>query len=205
MLRFLTLNLLFFGLVSCALPLSKTLQPKALEDYRIHNPYFSDSEIDYIYKARIEAFNRNYGGILIVKKIEPEHHRVVMTTEFGGKLFDFEFKKGAFIQNSILEVLDKKMVVNVLKRDFELLVSEEAKAIAQFDTDNYRVWQTEKEKRRTNFYFYSDTTERLERIKNTTKTKEKIEIDFYTQQGTIADSVIIRHKNIPILIDLKKI
>jgi hypothetical protein len=49
-----------------------------------------------------------------------------------------------------------------------------------------------------------DETEQLQKIVNTTKTKEKVEIDFTSHEGNIADFISIKHKNIKLTIDLEK-
>lgn len=82
------------------------------------NPYFSDISMDYIYKAKINFGEKSFGGIFVVKKFGPEHHRVVFTTELGNKLFDFSFIKNEFRINFILSEMNKKILISLLKKDF---------------------------------------------------------------------------------------
>lgn len=204
MLRFLIINIwVVIGLSSCSLQTTEGLRQQKSSKTEIGNHYFSNPQIDYVYKAKIEAYGRNFGGILIIKKIEPEHHRVVMTTDFGSKLLDLQFKKGVFTKNFAIDELDRKMILNVLEADFRLLLMESALVLKAYDSESHRVYQTEIDNR-FNFYFVSKDSEFLEQIINTSKSKEKIEVNFYSKTGKEADSIFIKHQNIKLQIDLRK-
>ncbi len=204
MIRFLAISFLsIFGLASCSLKTTEGLRQVHFNKVEVENPYFSNSEIDYVYKAKIEVYGKNFGGILILKKIGPENHRVVFTTEFGSKLFDFEFEGDTFTKHFIAEDLDKKFIVNILKDDFKLLVNESAEVLAVYESKNERIYKTQSDER-FNFYFLEDRSEKLKKIINTTKTKEKLEIDFISSEDNIADIIAIKHNNIKLTIDLEK-
>lgn len=204
MIRFLIISFLSsIVLTSCSLKTTAGLRQVDLNRVEVENPYFSNAEIDYVYKAKVDIYKKNFGGILIIKKLGPENHRVVFTTEFGNKLFDFQFEDNTFTKHFVMEDLDKKFIINVLKKDFKLLVTERAKVLAVYKSQNQRVYKT-KSNKRFNFYFFGDTSEKLKKIVNTSKTKEKVEIDFTTSEDNIADSIVIKHNNIKLTIDLKK-
>lgn len=204
MIRFLVISLLACSiLVSCSLKTTEGLRQVHFNRSDVENPYFSNSEIDYVYKAKIAVYGKNFGGILIIKKTGPESHRVVFTTEFGSKLFDFQFEGNTFTKNFVVEDLDKKFIINILKDDFKLLVNESATVLAVYESNNQRVYKTESDER-FNFYFLEDKYEKLEKIVNTSKTKEKVEIDFTSSEENIADIITIKHKNIKLTIDLEK-
>lgn len=205
MFRFLPIKIcLFFCLISCSLKTTEGLREESRTQIEVQNPYFSNPKIDYVYKSKIEVYNRNFGGILIIKKLHPNHHRLVMTTEFGSKLLDFEFKNGEFIKNFVLEALDKRMVLNVLKRDFRLLIQENNPIQKHFTSEKYHVFKIENRGRK-NFYFISKDSHILDKIISASKSKEKVRIDFYSENGKTADSIFIKHQNIRLEIGLKKI
>ena len=111
MIRYLTISFLvslFF--VSCSLKTTEGLRQVHFNETEVENPYFLNPEIDYVYKAKIAIYKKNFGGILIIKKIGPESHRVVFTTEFGSKLFDFQFEGDTFTKHFVVEDLDKKFI-----------------------------------------------------------------------------------------------
>ena len=49
---------------------TKNLIVKEVSQIEVDNPYFSNTYIDYIYKAKIDIYGRKFGGILIIKKID---------------------------------------------------------------------------------------------------------------------------------------
>ncbi len=204
MIRFLAISFLsIFAMASCSLKTTEGLRQVHFNKTEVENPYFSNTEIDYVYKAKIEVYGKNFGGILIIKKISPENHRVVFTTEFGSKLFDFQFEGDTFTKHFVVEDLDKKFIVNILKDDFKLLVNESAKVLAVYESKNQRIYKTQSDER-FNFYFLEDKSEKLKKIVNTSKTKEKVEIDFTSSEENIADIITIKHNNIKLTIDLEK-
>lgn len=204
MIRFLAISFLsIIALTSCSLKTTEGLRQVPFSKTEIENPYFSNPEIDYVYKAKIEVYGKNLGGILIIKKTAAVSHRVVFTTEFGSKLFDFQFEGDTFTKNFVVDDLDKKFIVNILKDDFKMLVNENAKVLEVYESKNQNIYKTQ-DGERFNFYFLEDKSERLEKIMNTSKTKEKVEIDFISSDGKTADTIAIKHNNIKLTIDLEK-
>jgi hypothetical protein len=204
MIRFLAISFLAsLLLVSCSLKTTEGLRQVHFNKTEVENPYFSNPEIDYVYKAKIEVYKKNFGGILIIKKTGTESHRVVFTTEFGSKLFDFQFEGDTFTKHFIVKDLDKKFIVNILKDDFKLLVNEKAKVLAVYESENQRIYKAQREDR-FNFYFIGEESEILQKIVNTSKTKEIVKINFTTSDGKIADTIAIKHSNIKLTIDLEK-
>lgn len=204
MIRFLAISFLsIIALTSCSLKTTEGLRQVPFSKTEIENAYFSNPEIDYVYKAKIEVYGKNFGGILIIKNTGIERHRVVFTTEFGSKLFDFEFEGDTFAKNFVVEDFDKKIIVNILKDDFKLLLHQQTEILAVYESETQKIYKTQDGKR-FNFYFLEDKSERLEKIINTSKTKEKVEIHFTTSDGKIADTIAIKHNNIKLTIDLEK-
>lgn len=202
MIRFLAISLIFI-LSSCSLQTTEGLRQTELKLDKISNPYFANQSIDYVYKAKIDVYNNNLGGILIIKKTGPKSHRIVMTTEFGGKLLDLEFDGDTFTKNFVIEELDRKFILNVLQADFELMLIDKAVVVDAYVSDTHRVLKTQNDKR-YNFYFINKSCKKLEKIVNTSKTKEKVEINFSSSDGEIAEGISIVHNNIKLKIDLEK-
>lgn len=200
--RFLLISFLSIAtLSSCALKTTEGLRIAPLTTTAIVNPYFANEATDYVYKAKIEVYGRYFGGILIVKKLSKNIHRVVFTTEFGSKVFDFLYEGDTFTLNFIVEDLNKKILVNTLRQDFKLLISENSKVSEQFVSDSHSVYKSEGGKRDA-YYFFNSAENRLERIINASKRKEKFEIVFYSEAKEIAQQITIQHHNIKLFIDL---
>lgn len=204
MVRYLAISFLAAVLLgSCSLKTTEGLRQVHFNKTDVKNPYFSNPEMDYVYKAKIQLYKKNFGGILIVKKMGPESHRVVFTTEFGSKLFDFAFEGDTFTNHFVVKDLDRKFIIDILKNDFKLLVNETAKVLAVYESPNERIYKTQSGDR-FNFYFLDDRTERLQKIVNTTKTKEIVAVVFTPASADVAAVIAIRHENIKLTIDLNK-
>ena len=203
MMRFLlisTLSMLLF--TSCSLKTTEGLRVVSLDKTEVFNPYFSNSATDYIYKAKIDIYGKYFGGILIVKKLRPNTHRVVFTTEFGSKIFDFLYEDDTFTKNFVIDGLNKKFIINTLRNDFRILISEKAEVKEQFASENNTVYRTEANNR-FNFYFFDTSKNSLERIIHSSKRKEKVEFIFSSEVKNVAQTIKINHANIKLLIDLE--
>lgn len=202
--RYLVISLFFFLVSSCtSLPTTKNLVGKTNNE-TVSNPYFSDVKTDYVYKAKINTGKNNFGGLLIIKKIEEEKHRVVFTTEFGNKIFDFEFYKESFKVNYITDKLNKKLIINALKKDFHLLVSEFNESELQFSTGKKTIYKTTLNKK-DNYYFMSKKNNSLTKIVMASKRKEKMTILFKNIETKIAKKIEMKHHNFNMTIQLNYI
>ena len=189
---------------SCSLKTTEGLRLVPTLHKTITNPYFASVATDYVYKAKINIYGKNLGGILVVKKLGAETHRVVFTTEFGGKIFDFLFEGDTFTKNYALEDIDKKLVIGVLEQDFRTLIKEQIVVEKQYLSDESKVYQTVVEKG-FKFYFFTSSDNVLTSIKSTSKHKEKFEILFTSiasEKHKTADKIDIIHENIKLKIHL---
>lgn len=166
------------------------------------NPYFSDASKDYVYKAKIEAFDKTFGGLFIVKKLGPSHHRVVFTTEIGNTLFDFTFQEDDFKVNRILKEMDRQLLVNILKRDFKTLLEAHPKVLKTFKDKEDMVYATKIGSKKHYFYHTDDSLQKLAR---TGSGKEKAVFIFSKIEEALAGKIEIVHKTFPLTITLNGI
>src|SRR5690554_6538715 len=204
MIRFLAISFgIFFLFSSCSLRTTEGLRQVPHVDSEITNPYFANSNLDYVYKAKIEVYTRNFGGILIIKKTDANTHRIVMTTEFGGKLMDLEYDGHTFTKNFVIDELDRKFILEVLKEDFRMLLIEKTKPIATYISPEAQVYKASNGNR-FDFYFFGSTSGFLDKIVKTSKSKEKVTVNFSSLDGQVAEKIAIHHNNIQLKIDLEK-
>ncbi len=202
--RFSIISLLFvFLFSSCAIPTIKGLPEYNTPLTKFSNPYFSNTNTDYIYKAKINAYNNVFGGMLIIKKIKEDNHRIVFTTSFGNKIFDFELINDEMKIHFIMKELDRKIIINTLKRDFKTLTQEQHKIYKAFKKTEGGIIYQSKTKRRYNHFQIEPKSQFLIKIINTTKAKEKIVISFSNIQNSIAESINILHQTVPVKINLE--
>lgn len=198
--RILLSSLCLFLLLGCtSYPKKNGFIPQTSTIIKTLNPYFSDTSKDYVYKARINAFDKWFGGIFIVKKLGENHHRIVFTTEMGNTIFDFEFQDKKFKINRILPEMDKKLLINVLKRDFLALISEKPKILKTFSTDENILIATEILSKK---HYYKFTDGKLTKIVRTAHEKGKVTFLFSRINDNIAEEISISHRNIKLEINL---
>lgn len=185
--------IIFVFTSSCGLPLTKGLLEQTPKKEIISTDYFSNTERDYIYKARLKILTHHFGGILIIKKINKDHYRVVFTTEFGNKLFDFELINDDLEVNYILDEINKKFILKMLELDFQTLLYQNNKVDNQFSGEGEDIFQSNKEKHQ-NYYVFSKNTGELLKIVSASKNKEKLIISFPVTDRGIATSIILKHK-----------
>lgn len=192
----------FFMFTSCAV---KTVAGYAPVDQTAPNEfkvsYFDDANADYIYKAAINVYGNNLGGIVIIKKTGENSHRVAFTTEFGNKLFDFTFREDEFIVNYIMEDLDRGIIKNTLRDDFRLLLKKSHPVESVYENAENIVYKS-KDDKRFNYLFADKKSGILVKMVNATKAKEKVEISFADVTSALAKNIIIAHKNIKLRIEL---
>lgn len=200
--RFLLNSTLLF-LVACgSYPKKQNFEKVNSEKVEIRNPYFSDSSKDYVYKADIKVFKNSFSGIFIVKKLGEEHHRIALTTEMGNKLFDFEFQAKKLKINQILPEMDKKVLINVLKRDFFALIEENPTLLNSFSKNNSTLVESELLSKK---HYYLFEHEKLKKIVRVGGGKEKTTFLFSKINDDLANNIQIKHQNVKLEINLKRL
>ncbi|MCC9017842.1 hypothetical protein [Flavobacterium lipolyticum] len=199
--QFLIINcFLAIVLVSCG-SVTKNYTPKKLDRTSYQVPYFADSKTDYVYKTNITVYGHEMSGIFIAKKINDTTHRIVFTTEFGNKLMDFEISERDFKINSIVSELDRKILINTLREDFRLLLKKDYIFQKQFENESADIYKSQDGKR-DNYLFVSKKDQKLEKVVQSSKTKEKFTLTFSSENNIFAEKILINHQNIKLKIEL---
>jgi hypothetical protein len=169
----------------------------------VENNYFSSPE-DYLYKCHMEVYGNDISGILVMKKIDEKTHRVVMTTDFGNKMIDFEISENNFKLNYVLADLDKKMVINFLKNDFQLLLKKNFSVQEKLENKDSTIFVSNEDKNTYYLYFNKDS-KLLQQLIYTKNKKEKIDFNFEAKNPIFADKIVLQHKDYKIRIELTQI
>jgi len=189
------------ALVSCTATKSEAFATTPVAERNYDVSYFSNAETDYVYKANIAVYGREFGGIMIVKKVSDTAHRVAFTTEFGNTLFDFEVTSTDFKVNYILEELDRKMVVNTLKSDFMLLLKRSHAVTGQSEIQGHIVYKTGDDKKHSYLLIDSETN-KLVKLVQQGKGRENVAITYVAKSDILAENIVIDHTNIELKIEL---
>lgn len=162
--------------------------------------YLTDFE-EESFKISIDAFENHFGGVLVAKKLSSDHFRFAFINEFGGKLMDFELKNNQFQLNYAIEQLDRKIVLNLLKKDFLLLFTERNKIDLEFENQSSSILKASVPNLKQPVYYYlSPETKKLMSAVLAGR-KEKVKIIF-TESGKSVPDVEIFHGKLPIKIYL---
>jgi len=199
--RFLINSCIFLLFLSCSQPTTKGLLEQKSDKKEVYNNYFSNSDIDYIYKAKLQIFDNRFGGILIIKRIDKEHYRIVFTTEFGNKLFDLDYDGDSFQVKYIVDELNKNRFTNILQHDFQLLIQQNNLVEKEFISKAHVIYRSNLTNN-SNYYFYLQSDNKLKKIVRASKRKEKLTIEFDNIESQIAKKISLIHHNFDMRIDL---
>ena len=205
--RFLLLSslysLIFLSFISCKTFELKDVKPVSSSKKEVENLYFSSNE-DYVYKWQMEVYGNDITGILIIKKISETTHRAVMTSDFGNKMIDFEISDNDFKLNYVLADLDKKLVINFLKNDFQELLKRKFSVNESFE-DTKSIISLSKMGKKSYYLFFDKENSLLTKIIYTKKNREKINFSFEAKKPTFAEMIYLEHKDFKINIKLFQI
>lgn len=202
-LRNLAYSLIFILFASCKTYTLTDVKPIPSSEKTVENLYFSSKE-DYVYKCQMDIYKNHVSGILIIKKISETTHRVVLTSDFGNKLIDFEISEDDFKLNYVLPDLDKKIVINFLRNDFQQLLKQKYPVTESFENENSKIYLSKMNKKEY-YLFFSKENNLLKQIVYTKNNKEKIDFTFDAKKNTFADSLNLQHKDFKINIKLFQI
>lgn len=179
------------------------VKPVPAKEKTVENLYFSSTE-DYVYKCQMDIYKNHVSGILIIKKLNETTHRVALTSDFGNKLIDFEISDQNFKLNYVLPDLDKKIVINFLKNDFQQLLKRQYPVSESFENENAKIYLS-KIDNKSYYLFFNKDNNMLKQIIYTKNNREKIDFTFDAKKHIFADSLNLQHKDFKINIKLFQI
>lgn len=203
LLRNLAYSLVFIVCISCKTFRLTDAKPVLNTEKKVENLYFSSGE-DYVYKCQMDIYKNHVSGILIVKKINGTTHRVVLTSDFGNKLIDFEISENEFRLHYVLPDMDKKIVINFLKNDFRELLRQQYPVNESFESGNSNIYLSEIDHKKY-YLFFNKKNGLLEQMVYTKNNREKIDFTFEAKKHIFADRLNLRHKDFKINIKLFQI
>lgn len=196
-------SLILILAVSCKTYKLTAVKPVSSSEKMVENLYFSSGE-DYVYKCQMDIYKNHVSGILIIKKLNETTHRVALTSDFGNKLIDFEVSDQDFKLNYVLPDLDKKIVINFLKNDFQQLLKRQYPVSESFENENAKIYLSKIENK-IYYLFFNKENNLLKQIIYTKNNNEKIDFTFDAKKPIFADNLQLQHKDFKINIKLFQI
>jgi hypothetical protein len=158
------------------------------------------------FTASIDVIGKHISGLLFIKRMNDQTTRVVFTNEPGVKFFDFEFGPvGQFKAIDVIPQLDKKAVVNTLRKDFDLLLGIPFRNPLQAWQLGDEIYYGAVQKKETAYFITDRDCASLQRMELGSKRKKKVTVTLLGSQPGSPDSVTIHHHTFAMDIVLKKL
>ncbi len=203
--RFLPISLLVGLLLqACSPATTKGMTERRPARATVQNPYFSRTDVDYLYKMNIQFGDHNFGGLLVVKKLDDRQHRVVLMGEMGNRYLDLTIGPRRTVKNFAMAELDKRLLIHVLGTDFGMMVDEEVPVIKEFTAEGSQVFLSRQGEGRR-YLFFARPGGELQRIVRRGYGKERVELQFTGGNEGNASHITISHLTQPLTIDLDRI
>ncbi|MCD6010489.1 MAG: hypothetical protein K0Q79_351 [Flavipsychrobacter sp.] len=158
-----------------------------------------------MYSAYVDVTKHHFSGILLFRLMPDHSTRIVFTNEVGVKFFDFGFgQDGTFTKFYVLDKLDKKIIVNALRNDLNLILLHPTLTNAKVLTDGTNNYITVPNKKGNDYYITNNSCTNLVRIEKASKRKPVVVAEMIDYNNSLPDSINISHKNFNFNIALKR-
>lgn len=204
--RFFILLFVLFFISSCTNPyknLVKTEYPA--NNIKIIPFALPHSEKTIIYKADINFYKNNFGGLLVIKKIADKNYRLALTTQFGLKIFDFELNQGKLTVVFCIDQLNKELIIKTFEEDFSLLLLQHdfEKLIELNNPETkQKIWELKSGKMST-YYIQNNESTSIDNISKRKRNSEKISVGLHKYNNDLPGEINLEHRNIKLKMNLK--
>jgi len=158
------------------------------------------------FHASIDVVGKHLSGLLLIKPTDDHTYRIVFTNEAGFTFFDFEAKTdGSFTVKKVIPQLDKKPVINTLRKDFDLLtgIPFHHAAMKSWSNDSLQYIGVDKGKER--YFMVTDKQcNALKRLELGSHRKVKLTETSTAENFNDPQNVVIRHRTFDMTITLTK-
>lgn len=190
-------SLLFIFLFSCG-TYSKNFKVSDRNVESFTPEFLINSSKEKSFRMSIDAYDNNFSGIVVSKRLNPNHYRFAFLNEFGGKMLDFELINQEMKVHYAMQQLDRKIILNLLKKDFNLLFNENNKIFQTLESEELTILETEINKKPVYYFLKNDL---LQKTVMASRKNEKINL-IYNYKDTQFPDVEISHGKLKIKIYL---
>lgn len=157
------------------------------------------------YDTSIDVVGKHVSGLLLFKQMPDKSHRVVFTNEAGVKFFDFEFDGDEFTVHHVIPQLNRNVIINLLRRDFEMILDAEPDG----ETFSWKradsVYFGIRDGGKILYYIASPNCDDLSRIESGSKRKRVSSLVRYGDKNARPDSLILNHHTFDMKLVLRKL
>lgn len=198
-------------MISCSLSLFNNFR-QAENNTDSGNEFFSwfqGEKEHFLFQATIDVFRNHYSGLMFIKPLPGNNHRVLFINKLGIKIFDLELSgNDEFKMHYCLEKLNKKSVIKILRNDIGLMlknISVNGKTKLLTERRTGRMIIKSKDETGITYFFMNNKTKKVDQLIQSGSLMKKLKMCFYTSDGIEADSIDISHFIIKLNIHLIKL
>ena len=196
-------------LSSCSVSLFPGYKPILNENYREPLSWFQSDTGHFLFNTKVDLMKNHFSGLMITKETGKDTFRVVMITEVGLKLFDFEFIPDQPMRvHYIIDAMDKRILVKTLSDDIGMILMLPSLGtndpIILHDKKGNMIYRF-RDHRKKFFYFHTEDSALpfyAQRMKGISR---KAAVEFFGSSVDGLDSVKLAHDNISLNIQLYRI
>jgi hypothetical protein len=154
----------------------------------------------------VDVVGRHISGLLLIKNMPDSSYRVVFTNEAGVTFFDFGFApEGSFKVFSVISQLNKKPVIQTLRKDFALILGLPFRHSSyESYTMNDEFFFGVKQKKETAYFITSKDCASLRRLELGSGRKRKVTVHLNGQQYPTPDKIELVHNTFDMQINLTR-
>ena len=158
------------------------------------------------YHASVDVVGKHISGLLLIKNMPDSTYRIVFTNEAGVTFFDFGFtRERSFKVYNIIRQLDKKPVIQTLRKDFELILGLPFRGKTyQSYTMNEEVFFSARQKKEIAYFITSKDCASLRRLELGSSRKRKVTVQLEGQRYPAPDKLELVHHTFNMQINLTR-
>jgi hypothetical protein len=198
-------------IAGCSFPQYRSFQRTSESVISLNDikPWFAEDPGHYLFHSEIDIKGKHFGGMMVIKYLNPGNFRVVYITEVGLKVFDIEFfANGDFKLHYCVEAINRKVIVKTLKNDIGLMLANvpvSNKIKLSEDSKQNKTLINSKGSSGEDYYLINNSSLRVEDISVRKNLQKNMEIQYFSNNMSELDSVRIKHFNIRLNIQLSRI
>ncbi|MBX2965383.1 MAG: hypothetical protein KF845_04495 [Cyclobacteriaceae bacterium] len=158
------------------------------------------------FSISVDVMGKHISGLLLIKEMPDQFTRIVFTNEVGVTFFDFEFdRNGKFAVKKIISQLDRKPVLETLRKDFYLLLGFPFQDEMQAWQHGDKLYFGVKEQSEQFYFTTSSGCTSLHSAEIGSARKRKVSVTFEGEDMRHPEQVRITHFTFDMTLELKRL
>lgn len=156
----------------------------------------ADTTTFFLFKSALSYKEHHFGGNLVIKAKGADNYRIVLMTEMGMKIFDFEFTPTDFIVHHCIDALNRKIVLRIIENDMRLVLMNNivGKKVTLLkneaaDSEVYKI----KVGKRTHYYEKDLSRGRLQQIVQRSIRGNRVLVNFDYSESDVPKTILVSH------------